>query len=356
MCHPHRPIYDISKSYQENLEQGPFFEDPFPPRTFLEKNRWKQFLGCRAASLIGVPAGPLLNANWVLFAAKMGFDILTYKTIRSHPHPAHPLPNMVYVDTKGPLTPDRKLEAVYTTKEPTFDLKQLATTNSFGIPSQDSDYLIADIAKARNGLAEGQILIVSVVGSSSNFTQECIKASHLALEGGAQMIEIDLSCPNLSPGEGTLYTQPNRVFSIVSSLKKSIGLIPLIIKIGVIPKKETLKEVMVAAAKAGASAICGINTVSMKIMKEDGTPALGKNRLWAGVCGGPILPQALNYLQWAYAIKQEEKLDLTLMGTGGVSAPEHFDLFFEAGADVAMSAVGMMWNPYLAMQHHGQQT
>ena len=41
---------------------------------------------------------------------------------------------------------------------------------------------------------------------------------------------------------------------------------------------------------------------------------------------------------------------MKLMGTGGVTLPEHFDHFFKAGADVAMSAVGMMWDPYLAVK------
>ncbi len=49
-----------------------------------------------------------------------------------------------------------------------------------------------------------------------------------------------------------------------------------------------------------------------------------------------------NLLAWL-EVNKEEKLGLTIMSTGGVTVPEHFDDFFEAGADVAMSAVGMLW-------------
>jgi hypothetical protein len=52
------------------------------------------------ATPIGVPAGPLLNARWIEVAAKLGFDVLTYKTIRSVEFSGHPVPNMIYVDIK----------------------------------------------------------------------------------------------------------------------------------------------------------------------------------------------------------------------------------------------------------------
>jgi hypothetical protein len=40
-------------------------------------------LAMQVASRLGVPAGPLLDSRWTTFAARMGFDILTYKTIRT---------------------------------------------------------------------------------------------------------------------------------------------------------------------------------------------------------------------------------------------------------------------------------
>ena len=94
------------------------------------------------ASPIGVPAGPLLNGRWVLFAAEMGFDIVTYKTIRSKPHPAHPLPNMIYVETKGSLNLSRAQETLIQAQLPPKDMTSLAVTNSFGIPSKDTTILL----------------------------------------------------------------------------------------------------------------------------------------------------------------------------------------------------------------------
>lgn len=349
------PIYDINKSYLENLEEGPFFEALIPERVLPPKEEWVDFLGFPVASVIGVPAGPLLNARWVTFAAEMGFDIVTYKTIRSKPHPAHSLPNMIYVDTNGALSYQRTSETLFQAKHPPKNMFSLAATNSFGIPSRDRDFLIEDIARANASIAPGQVMIVSVVGTprpGEDFYEDFAIAAQIALEGGAQIIEADLSCPNVSTCEGSLFTDPDAVFEIATRMKKAVGSVPLIIKVGVIQDKECMRHVMRSAAKAGVQAICGINTVSMKVVKEDGTPALDEHRLRAGVCGGPIREVALDFIQKAHAVNQEEKLGMVIMGTGGVTIPEHFEHFFQAGADVAMSAVGMMWDPYLAARYH----
>src|SRR5579862_7914590 len=103
----HPPIYDIHKSYLENAEQGPFFNGHIPKRILAPREKWIDFLGKKVSSRIGIPAGPLLNARWVALAAQLGYDVLTYKTIRSREHPSHPLPNMIYIDTHGMVTHQR---------------------------------------------------------------------------------------------------------------------------------------------------------------------------------------------------------------------------------------------------------
>ena len=81
------PIYDIRKTYLENADHGPFFNGPIPQRVLPPKEKWIDFLGFPVVSPIGVPAGPLLTSNWIALAGKLGFDIPTYKTIRSKDHP-----------------------------------------------------------------------------------------------------------------------------------------------------------------------------------------------------------------------------------------------------------------------------
>lgn len=53
----------------------------------------------QVASPVGVPAGPLLDSKWTTLAANLGFDIVTYKTIRSQASTGHDPPNVLYLHT-----------------------------------------------------------------------------------------------------------------------------------------------------------------------------------------------------------------------------------------------------------------
>lgn len=334
----HPPIYDINKTYAENAAEGPFFNGEIPKRPKIEKTF--DFLGHEVNSRIGVPAGPLLNSNWISLAAKLGFDIPTYKTIRSEAHPGHGLPNVSYVDKHGNQIPDPK------------DLDRLSITNSFGMPSKSPDFLLEDIEKANRSLSKGQVMVVSVVGTPNrgvSFGEDFVRAAAIAKEAGAKIIEANFSCPNVGKSEGILYHNPETVHEYAKAISKAIHPTPLILKVGVFPNTHQMKNVFLAAARGGARAICGINSVSMKV-----NPPLDKERTTSGICGACIRQEALHFILFAKKIIKENKLDLTLIGCGGIIRPEHFDEFFDAGADISTSATGMMWDPYLAMRYHAR--
>jgi dihydroorotate dehydrogenase len=331
-----KSIYDINKTYAENADQGPFFDGELPQKR--RRGKPIDFLGHEVNSPIGVPSGPLLNSKWIALAAKLGFDIPTYKTIRSEAHPGHSLPNVTYVDGEG-----------HRVAEPE-NLDALTITNSFGMPSQSPDFLLEDIEKGNRALGKGQVMIVSVVGTPNrgmSFGEDFVRTAVLARAGGAKIIEANFSCPNVEKAEGILYNSPEMVHEYTSLIVKAIHPIPLILKVGVFPSAHLMKSVFLAAARGGARAICGINSVSMKV-----TPPLDAARKTSGVCGSAIRPAALTFLRDATEIIRENRLDLVLLGCGGIMKPEHFDEFFETGANVAMSATGMMWDPYLAVKYH----
>ena len=342
------PIYDINKTYLENVEGGPFFDGPLPKRTMPPQEAWIDFLGHPVASRLSVPAGPLLTSKWTQLAGALGFDIVVYKTIRSRPHPAHPLPNMIYVDVDN-APPAQEIAT------PQKKLSHLGVTNSFGMPSMSSAFLQDDIARAGETLSPGQVLVVSVVGTprpNENFFDDFVHTAQIALEAGAKIIEANFSCPNVATKDGILYNNPETVFELASDIVAAISPTPLIIKVGTFKDDNCMRKVFCAAAKAGVRAISGINTVSMPVVNKSGKPALGEKRMTSGICGGPIRQQALAFTKKARAIIAEEKLELTLLAGGGILEPDHFDNFFEAGADIAWTATGMMWDPYLGMRYH----
>ncbi len=341
----HPPIYDIHKTWTENATEGPFFQGKIPKRP---EPKPFDFLGYKVNSPIGVPSGPLLNSRWIALAGKLGFDIPAYKTIRSYAHPSHALPNVVYVKPVGP-------HRAIALDEFTENFSDLSITNSFGNPSKSPDFLLEDIARANASLGKGQVMIVSIYGTPNqgiSFGDDFVRAAILAKEAGAKIIEANFSCPNVDKAEGILYMSPDTVFEFAQKISHAIKPIPLLLKMGVFPNEQLMKEVLQASAKGGARGVCGINTLSMEVLDKQGKPALGENRKTAGVCGGAIRPQALHFIHKASEIIHKEKLGLVLLGCGGIMRPEHFTEFLDHGAQIAMSATGMMWDPYLALRYH----
>jgi len=359
-----KPIYDIAKSWEDNLENGPFVKDyQYQTRPKVEQDKYIEFLGHKLASPLGVPAGPLLNSQWVKFALEAGFDLPTYKTIRSHPNLGHPVPNVLYLDVeeKKQLSKFDSGSMLHATAAVPESMDELAITNSFGMPSMAAEYLHKDIKLANSYLGDGQAMIVSIVGTAStahDFVQDFVDTASLAADAGAQIIEVNYSCPNVVTGEGQIYHNPDAVYEISSALTKCLAPkhIPLIIKVGVMEDLEKMGQLFTQAQNAGVAAIAGINTLSMKVTdKESGIPSLGASRLTSGVCGAPIRTAALDWVSTARSIITKQNLSLKLLGCGGIVKPQHFDDFLNAGADIAMSATGLMWDPYIAMNYHNKK-
>lgn len=198
-------------------------------------------------------------------------------------------------------------------------------------------------------------MIVSVVGTPAtggcpdktaeytHFVKDFVETAEFAKKCGAKLIEANFSCPNVAHG-GKIYQDEQTVRDIASGIIQAIGDIPLIIKVGTYEDVDQMRKIFKTAANAKVRAINGINTVSMNVVKQStNEPALGASRLSSGVCGGPIRKIALDYLAKAKQIVEEEKLNITLIGCGGITQQEHFDEFLKGGAKVAMTATGMMW-------------
>jgi dihydroorotate dehydrogenase len=366
----HEAIYDINLSYLDNVEKGPFMNGmPVMKRKWKPKDQWIDFLGHKVASPLGVPAGPLLTSKWIDLSARLGFDVVTYKTIRSNEFAGHPLPNVVYVDGKAVserLSGGNSANAIPAITSIPTNMEDLAITNSFGMPSRSRSFLEEDIPRSNACLEEGQLLIVSVVGTAShtndkqmdasNFIKDFAETALFAKKCGAKVIEANFSCPNVTTGEGSIYTNPDSVFEIASAITQAIGDdCPLVLKVGTYKDEEVMTSVFKAAAKAKVKAICGINSVSMSVVSPTTQePALGPARLVSGICGGPIRASAIDFIKKANHIIQRSQLPLTLIGCGGITEARHFTEFLDAGAKVAMSATGMMWDPYLAARYHLQ--
>src|SRR3990172_3902935 len=195
------------------------------------KKDWYEFLGYKIASPIGISACAVTTSKGIWLAARLGCDVLTYKTIRCYTWPPHPQPNITYIDRSVPLTHDDIGKTIIAhNSEPTYS-SDIAIANSFGNQSMDADWTKNDIQKAKQSLLEGQVLIVSIFG---NTLDEWIKTARLASESGADIIEANFSCPNLNTNNESIYTRPEDIFSIAQALVQSTpSQIAIILKCGV---------------------------------------------------------------------------------------------------------------------------
>ena len=377
------PFYDVNRTYDDNYAVGPFgaFADALENAPEADGTAQPvaaadaattatseadaavaphaSFLGFDVNLPFGIPAGPLLNSRFTTAAFRMGFDIATYKTVRSRAWGCNPFPNVLAVHptaADGILSPDSAEcdEGVLADHE--FETP-ISISNSFGVPSQDPDVWQPDMQRAMERAGRGQLLVPSFQGSRvDGMTAEQYVADHavtarLVLETGAKVMEMNTSCPN--EGHNRLLCHaPDQVSTICEAVKNTIGDVPLIVKLAYLPSDDDLEYmVRVTAGRGLVQGFATINTISAKLVDANGNQALpGAGRDRSGVCGAAIKPSGLDMVRRLAGLRERLELDFGIVGVGGVTEPADYFEYRAAGADAVMSATGAMWNPDLAQR------
>jgi dihydroorotate dehydrogenase (NAD+) catalytic subunit len=347
----HLPFYDPEKSYEENFNQGPFgvFADGQTYGQFGKST--VEFLGQKVYTPFGIAAGPLINGKFVASALDHGFDLATYKTVRSRKYPCHPWPNIVPVMVKNDLTLKQAEAGLVASAEFT---EPLSITNSFGVPSFNPDFWQADLSESVKKALPGQVVIGSFQGTPTggnveDYIKDFSITAKLVKEAGAKILEVNLSCPN----EGTAHLlcfDIERTRLIVEAIKNEIGNTPLIIKIAYF-KEENILESLIKAVGKIADGIAAINTIPAAIYSATGAQALpGEGRLKSGVCGSGIRWAGLEMVARLKLLREKNNLSYTIIGVGGVMKAQDYFEYRSVGANAVMCATGAMWNPYLAQE------
>lgn len=345
--------YRTDRSYAWNYAHGPQWEGALP---VVPATPGKRFLGLEVASRLGISAGLLLNARWIDFYARCGFDILTYKTVRSRRRACHPLPNWLFVDAAEAQDLPPAQGAVHAAACPgpgAGGFADWTSTVSFGMPSRAPAEWMADVALARSALAPRQVLVVSVVASPvAGDTADAIVADfgHLAAmarEAGAQVVEANLSCPNVKSAEGDLFLDAALSGRIAHALRQGAGTLPVLLKIGHVPDEPRLAALLRAVA-GQASGLVIVNGVSRPVLGADGEPAFGAGRRQAGILGRGVHRIGVHDVARARALIHREGLDLEIVGVGGVAQADDAARYFEAGACAVLMGSAPMFEPALA--------
>jgi len=167
-------------------------------------------------------------------------------------------------------------------------------------------------------------VIVNVCGHS---TAEYCSVVEMLSDTAIDMLELNISCPNLSADGGGLSFGTNRssVSAVVSEVKRYAEQ-PLAVKLS--PNVTDIAEIAKAAEAAGADGISLINTLlGMKIDLRSRKPLLGNGT--GGLSGPAIKPVALRMVYDVYrAVK------IPIIGMGGIMTGGDAVEFIFAGASM----------------------
>lgn len=181
-------------------------------------------------------------------------------------------------------------------------------------------------------------IIVNVCGKT---VEEYVEVVERLGDTGVDMLEINVSCPNVKEGAIAFGQKADSLFDITSQVKKKAKQ-PVIMKLS--PNVTDITEMAKAAEAAGADALSMINTITgMKIDIHRKKFVLANKT--GGMSGPAVKPVALRMVyQTAQAVK------IPIIGMGGIGSGEDAVEFLLAGATaVAVGAMNFV-NPYATVE------
>lgn len=190
------------------------------------------------------------------------------------------------------------------------------------------------IKKELDLLSKKNVLIISnVVGSS---LEDYIKVVEELDKTSADILEINISCPNVDKGGMSFGVDPQMAAKITRAVKARTKK-PVFIKLT--PNVTDITEIAKSVESEGADGISMINTVlGMKIDVYKKKPVLAK--VMGGLSGPCIMPIALRMV---YQVRQA--VGIPIIGGGGVSSGRDAVEFLMAGAQAVSVGTAALVNP-----------
>ncbi|MCR5656620.1 MAG: dihydroorotate dehydrogenase [Butyrivibrio sp.] len=181
-------------------------------------------------------------------------------------------------------------------------------------------------------------VIVNVCGKS---TQDYVDVVEKLSDQPVDMLEINVSCPNVKEGGIAFGQNPDALYDITKEIKKHAKQ-PIIMKLS--PNVTSISEMAKAAEAAGSDAISLINTITgMKIDIYRRKFAIANKT--GGLSGPAIKPVAVRMVYEAsHAVK------IPVIGMGGIATAEDAIEFIMAGATgIAVGAMNFH-DPYATIK------
>jgi dihydroorotate dehydrogenase (NAD+) catalytic subunit len=181
-------------------------------------------------------------------------------------------------------------------------------------------------------------IVVNVCGKT---TEDYLEVVERLADTDVDMLEINISCPNVKEG-GIAFGQDPKAVEAITKAVKAKAKQPIIMKLS--PNVTDITVMAKAAEAGGADVISLINTLTgMKIDINRQTFALANKT--GGLSGPAIKPVAVRMVyQAANAVK------IPIIGMGGIATAEDAIEFILAGASAVSVGTANFMNPYTTVE------
>ena len=181
-------------------------------------------------------------------------------------------------------------------------------------------------------------IMVNVCGHS---TEEYLRVVERLANEPVDLLEINISCPNVKEGGIAFGQDPKAVEAITREVKK-VAAQPVVMKLS--PNVTDITVMARAAEAGGADAVSLINTLTgMKIDVERQTFALANKT--GGMSGPAVKPVAVRMV---YQVAQS--VNIPIIGMGGIATAEDALEFILAGATAVSVGTANFINPYATVE------
>lgn len=207
--------------------------------------------------------------------------------------------------------------------------------NSIGLQNPGVDKFICDeLPKMKS---YGTKVIANLGG---NTTEEYIIGAKKLSVTDVDIIELNISCPNVKSGGMAFGIKSNVAFDIVSSVKK-VCKKPLMVKLS--PNAENIADMALACESGGADAISLINTIKAMAIDVKKKTSVFDN-IYAGLSGPCVKPIALRMVH-----EVSKVVKVPVCGLGGIMTSTDVIEFIMAGATIVQIGTGNFIKPDIAV-------
>ena len=227
-----------------------------------------------------------------------------------------------------------------TTREPRFGnpAPRIAETeggmlNAVGLQNPGIDQVLAkELPRLRELYTKP--IIHNISGFSMDEYVECCAKADASPH--TDLIEVNVSCPNVHHGGMSFGTDPNMVYDVTRAVK-AVCKKPVYLKLS--PNVTDIVSIAKACAEGGADGLSLINTLmGMRIDLKRRAPILANTT--GGLSGPAVFPVALRMVWQVY-----EAVDLPIIGMGGVPSAEDVVEMMLAGATAVQVGAANLTDP-----------